>query len=94
VRRLIKNLGFEGCNIPEFGLGVFEVGCMILTHPSFLDDFNYSGRWIHCVGDILSETNFSPIFYKDKRGYLIFTGGPQSSSFGHYVSATGFYLHY
>lgn len=33
----------------EFGLGTFEIGCMLLTHPERLQGF-YS-LWIDCAGD-------------------------------------------
>jgi hypothetical protein len=33
----------------EFGLGAFEVGCMLLTHPERLQD--YDDLWIDCAGD-------------------------------------------
>lgn len=32
----------------EFGLGAFEIGCMILTHPERLADYN--DLWIDCAG--------------------------------------------
>jgi hypothetical protein len=94
VRRSIKNLGFKECDKPEFGLGVFEVGCILLTHHYYLDTFNYSGKWINCVGDTITNINLSPIFYKDKKGYLRFSVGLQDYHFEYYVSATAFYLHY
>ena len=33
----------------EFGLGVFEIGCMLLTHPERLK--HYTDLWIDCAGD-------------------------------------------
>lgn len=36
----------------EFGLGAFEIGCMILTHPERLQ--HYDDLWIDCVGDEFS----------------------------------------
>jgi len=33
----------------EFGLGAFEIGCMLLTHPERL--VSYSDLWIDCPGD-------------------------------------------
>ncbi len=33
----------------EFGLGAFEVGCMLLTHPERLQ--HYDDLWIDCAGD-------------------------------------------
>jgi len=33
----------------EFGLGAFEIGCMLLTHPERLQDFD--DLWIDCAGN-------------------------------------------
>jgi hypothetical protein len=33
----------------EFGFGVFEIGCMLLTHPERLQ--HYNDLWIDCAGD-------------------------------------------
>ncbi len=33
----------------EFGLGAFEIGCMLLTHPERLQ--NYGDLWIDCAGN-------------------------------------------
>lgn len=33
----------------EFGLGAFEIACMLLTHPERLQD--YDDLWINCAGD-------------------------------------------
>jgi hypothetical protein len=33
----------------EFGLGAFEIGCMILTHPERL--ISSDDLWIDCVGN-------------------------------------------
>jgi len=33
----------------EFGLGAFEIGCMLLTHPERLQ--NYDDLWIDCAGN-------------------------------------------
>lgn len=33
----------------EFGLGAFEIGCMILTHPERLQEVD--ALWINCAGD-------------------------------------------
>lgn len=38
----------EVMNASEFGLGPFEVGCMLLTHPERLQ--NYDDLWIDCAG--------------------------------------------
>lgn len=34
----------------EFGLGVFAVGCMLLTHPKRL--ISYDDLWVYCAGDV------------------------------------------
>ncbi len=39
----------EVMNSLEFGLGAFAVGCMLLTHPERLIDYN--DLWIDCAGD-------------------------------------------
>lgn len=39
---------YEVFSVNEFGLGIFEVGCMILTHPK---RFNYDSLWIDCVDE-------------------------------------------
>lgn len=49
----------------EFGLGLFAVGCMLLTHPERLA--NYNDLWIDCAGDDLATEavdffNGSPCF--------------------------------
>jgi len=36
----------------EFGLGAFAIGCMLLTHPKRL--MNYNDLWIDCAGDEFS----------------------------------------
>ena len=54
----------------EFGLDVFSIGIMILTHPERLQ--HYDDLWIDCAGD-----EFSPdaggAFYRAP--YFIFRGG-------------------
>lgn len=39
----------EIMNASEFGLGAFEIGCMLLTHPERLR--HYDDLWIDCAGD-------------------------------------------
>jgi hypothetical protein len=36
----------------EFGLGAFAIGCMLLTHPERL--MNYDDLWVDCAGDEFS----------------------------------------
>lgn len=50
----------------EFGLGAFEIGCMLLTHPERL--VSYDDLWIDCAGDEYApdaDGDFSgaPCFY-------------------------------
>ena len=54
----------------EFGLGAFEIGCMLLTHPERLQ--NYDDLWIDCAGNEYSpaadgDFSFAPFF--------VFSGG-------------------
>lgn len=54
VRTILKNRSLE------FGLGIFEVGIMLLTHPerlSYKDDL-----WIDCVGDEYSKSVIGSYF--------------------------------
>lgn len=49
----------------EFGLGAFEVGCMLLTYPERLQ--HYDGLWIDCAGDEYApdadgDFSFAPCF--------------------------------
>lgn len=37
------------CSAQEFGLGAFEVACMLLTHPNRIQD--YDDLWLDCPGD-------------------------------------------
>lgn len=51
-------------SLNEFGLGMFEVGCMLLTHPERL--VSYVTLWIDCPGDKYSpegDGNFSDVPY-------------------------------
>lgn len=50
VRRARVVIGNKG-----FGLGAFEVGSMLLTHPERLQ--NYNDLWIDCAGDELKPSD-------------------------------------
>jgi hypothetical protein len=71
----------------EFGLGAFEVGCMILTHPERLAD--YDDLWIDCAGNEYApggDGDFSSapyfFFYDGKVGFGAGWGGGASESYG------------
>ncbi len=76
----------------EFGLGPFETGCMLLTHPERLA--NYDDLWIDCAGNEFSPGaggvfSESPYFYF--YGGVVefdthFVGNPHD----HFGSASGF----
>lgn len=53
----------------EFGLGLFEVGCMLLPHPDRLQSYN--SLWIVCSGDEYSPDgdgifSWAPFFFFHK----------------------------
>jgi hypothetical protein len=73
----------------EFGLGAFEIGCMLLTHPERLRD--YDDLWIDCAGD---EYDVYSLFYCTPYfgfsvGKIVFGAGVASQGSG-YGSASGF----
>jgi hypothetical protein len=76
----------------EFGLGAFAVGCMLLTHPERLID--YDDLWIDCSGDEYAPDGdgqfvLAPYFlFYD--GALKFSTGWVGNPRGHYGSASGF----
>ncbi len=50
----------------EFGLGAFEIGCMLLTHPERLQ--YYDDLWIDCAGDeyvsdVDGDFSLAPYFF-------------------------------
>ena len=50
----------------EFGLGAFEIGCMLLTHPERL--VSYDDLWIDCAGDEYAPDagggfSYAPFFF-------------------------------
>jgi len=76
----------------EFGLGAFEIGCMLLTHPERLQ--HYDDLWIDCAGDEyapVADGGFSRApyfgFYGGGVGFGTGWVGSSSGSFG---SASGF----
>jgi len=83
----------------EFGLGAFEIGCMILTHPDRF--FSDADLWILCSGNECNLPGDIPIFTGDipifigHRGKLKFDGGSPSTigikeAYSFYGSPTGF----
>ncbi len=75
----------------EFGLGAFAIGCMLLTHPERLQD--YDELWIDCAGDEYAPA--TGVF--STAPYLLFDVGEvrlDAGWFGNacdrYGSATGF----
>jgi len=87
----------EVFTVNEFGLGVFEIGCMLLTHPGRLQD--YDDLWIDCAGDEYDDAGAgSSGFYSLFRctpyfgfsvGKIVFGAGVASQGSG-YGSASGF----
>jgi hypothetical protein len=76
----------------EFGLGAFEVGIMLLTHPERLA--NYDDLWIDCAGDEFkpsdeSEFSSAPFFGFSDDG-LGFGTSWFSNAFEHFGSASAF----
>jgi hypothetical protein len=76
----------------EFGLGAFEIGIMLLTHPDRLA--HYDDLWIDCAGDEYSfdaDGQFlrAPDFYFND-GQLQFDAGDVTRAFALYGSASGF----
>ncbi len=74
----------------EFGLGAFEVGCMLLTHPERLQ--HYDDLWIDCAGDEYApgaDGDFScaPYFYF-RAGEVRFDTYWFGSAYSHYGSAS------
>ena len=71
----------------EFGLGVFEVGILLLTHPERIMGNSTDILWIDCAGD---EYNECAPYFRDLDGCLhlnVFNINASLVSFG---SATGF----
>jgi len=94
-------LRYRGCSVRrarevfmgnEFGLGVFEIGCMILTHPERLA--NYDDLRIDCAG---SESSFGgdnsflrALLFKFNDGKVEFGASWVDIANGGYGSASGF----
>ena len=77
----------------EYGLGAFAVGCMLLTHPERLKD--YDDLWIDLPGDEFDtedegEFSHSLFFANDDR--IVFDTTAVNTVDGRYGSATGFML--
>jgi len=76
----------------EFGLGAFEIGCMLLTHPERLQ--NYDDLWIDCAGDEYApaadgDFSFAPFFYFDG-GRVEFGSSWFDDAYDDFGSASGF----
>ena len=82
----------EVMNAVEFGLGAIAVGCMILTHPERL--MNYDDLWIDCAGDEFSpdadgDFSHAPLFdFND--GGVKFNAFWYDYADEHYGSASAF----
>ncbi len=51
----------------EFGLGAFEIGCMLLTHPERLQ--HYDDLWIDCAGDEYAPGAFDDFSHVPSFGF-------------------------
>ena len=76
----------------EFGLGAFEIGCMLLTHPERLQ--NYDDLWIDCAGNEYSpaadgDFSFAP-YFSFGEGRVKFGSGWFDHAVDLYGSASGF----
>jgi hypothetical protein len=76
----------------EFGLGAFEIGCMILTHPERLAD--YDDLWIDCAGNEYApggDGDFSSApFFVFRDGEVRFGMRWVDSADGHFGSPSAF----
>jgi hypothetical protein len=79
--------------VNEFGLGAWEIGCMLLTtHPERLNDYN--DLWIDCAGDEFkpsdeSEFSRAPVF-SFRGGKPMFGAGEVGIANDDYGSASAF----
>ncbi|MDD5696721.1 MAG: hypothetical protein PHO90_01970 [Candidatus Pacebacteria bacterium] len=76
----------------EFGLGAFEIACIILTHQDRLA--NYDDLWIDCAGNEYApggdgDFSYAPYFHFDG-GEVKFGTYWVGSALSHYGSASGF----
>ena len=76
----------------EFGLGVFEIGCMLLTHPERLQ--NFDDLWIDCAGneyalDVYGDFSCAPCF-RFRGGKVEFAVCWFDNAGDFYGSASGF----
>lgn len=74
----------------EFGLGAYEVACILLTHPEFLK--SSEDLWIDCPGDEFkpsdeSEFSLAP-YFSFRGGELEFVRGWIDDAYGHCGSAS------
>lgn len=78
----------------EFGLGIFTVACMLLTHPDRL--VSHKNLWVDCPGDeyrhqYSKEFNHVPSFFFHA-GDVSFSTYPHDVDFKDSAPATGFYF--
>jgi hypothetical protein len=75
----------------EVGLGAYEVGCMLLSHPERLQDYN--DLWIDCPGDKYPDADgvfcAAPCLHFDD-GELKFDAGHVGSAHDDFGSASAF----
>jgi len=77
----------------EFGLGAFEIGCMILTHPERLQ--HYNDLWIDCAGNEYAAPDGDGGFSKSpcfgfSDGKVEFGTSFVGNAYSLYGSASGF----
>ena len=84
----------EVMNQSEFGLGVFAIGIMILTHPERLQHLD--DLWIDCAGDEFSPNADGDIseslYFGFREGMVGFGSGQVSDTYDYYGSASGLVL--
>jgi hypothetical protein len=75
----------------EFGLGAFNIGCMLLTHPERLK--HYDDLWIDCAGDEYSDSGGGVFecapYFEFSDGGVEFDAIGVSFAVGFYGSASG-----
>lgn len=77
----------------EFGLGAYEVGCILLTHPEILQ--KHEDLWIDCAGDGYApggdgQFSHAPCFRCFGDDELRFDTEGLDAAYGRYGSASGF----
>lgn len=73
----------------EFGLGAFEVACILVQYPEILQ--SYTDLWIDCPGDEYAFGGFSIApYFNFNDGQVKFDTNDVSFAYGFYGSASGF----